>query len=1226
MNIVFPFSDELYFSAIEYIKRGAIGDIIFSRSNYQIKVQEETTKEWLWIFIHLNDIHQIEESLCPCEHFINKQTCVHIVAGYMFIFHSHPIPLHIRFEKSLWNSIFFYLFCLSEMENTSLSHNSGGYQLLNSKGDIVATLLTQNKKAKKEIKTLFFHRIAETEETSMKFSHLSQKELDLWRKKMPSKRFRYELSAWSDLAKRYMLHQEFGILPYITFNSLVNIPTTIFITLPTVTIKASLDKSIWSNLIPALSHYYLSSIIVYKFPNFLVKGMKYNRNTKKIIIEKEEIPTLESSQISITPEWNLIPNCGFIRVIGHSLFQKNELQGADIITLFEKYICEAATYLSDEILHIGIFPLQYDIYFDLKKYLHIETYLFSKGDLSKPDVGFFFPWIYKKGWYRVAGEIKKQKLVINSPDHIAQFIQEHAHWLTTFPGFVIHKMPMPFQPLLYTVEERGLRFYDQKKKYDPDKYIDLDKWIYLQHIGFYPKSNKSVSIYPGLFISNVDIPEFIHKYREELESIPKFFLEHNIFEEVGLEIYLNKQGNIEINSKYIFEKSYRNKNILQFFPYFYVVDEGFFQIPSGSIPEKYQKRQIIPKETESDFLQYELIKIRPYVLNLDTALQEPNKIVPQLIDITSPHTKEIHANIFYKTNLGRISLFKLWEAIQEKKKYILSEAGLIFLNQSRFSWLELLKKENFLSEEVVRLSPFLWIRLNSADPVMPPTNKDIGYKHWKTFTTNFFNISENKNLNTLGLQSTLRPYQKQGVEWLWFLYCHGLSGLLCDEMGLGKTHQVMGLLAAIQNHVIHEVRYLIVCPTSVIYHWEDLLEKFLPTFKILLFYGSKRSLNKIKHYNVVLTSYHLIRINREQLKKCFFEVVILDEIQIAKNYRAKIYKALEFVTHQSHMRVGLSGTPIENKLEELRALFDLVLPLYLPSESIFHKEFVIPIEREGNTEKQKQLQRMIQPFILRRSKKQVLKDLPEKVEEIIYCYLSEDQHQLYVQATNKYQSYIDEAFAKKQENYFHIFALFNVLKQICDHPKLVEKNQHGKGELTSGKWEFFIEIINEARLSKRKIVVFSQYVEMLHLMASYLKKQKIEYCLLTGSTRNRKAILEKFQSDPTVEVFLGSLKAAGLGITLTAASIVIHYDRWWNPAVENQATDRVYRYGQNRGVHVLKLVTKNTIEEHIHNLIEKKKNLFEGVLGFDNFDVGKKLNSEEILNLLRQVQRDLDYQ
>ncbi len=1225
MNILFPFSDKLVASAINYVKNGSIGEIIFSHSNYQIKVREKTTEQWLWIFIHLNQTYQLEESLCPCEQFMHHRICVHIVAGYIVIFHSHPEPLHIRFERSIWHAVFFHMFRVSEEENLALSQDSKGYYLLLSTGEIVCKISAHGDKAAKEIEEVFFYRVIETEETSMKFSHLPQEELELWRKKIPSQKLRYELSAWSDLAKRCMLEQEFHAFPKITFDTLAKIPSTIFIVLPTTSIQVSLNVLSWSTLILALSEY-PDAITVYRFPDFAIKRMLYKPNHKKIFIEKESLPPFETAVVPITQEWSFIPNTGFIAVTPNTLFKKSELTNGDIVILFNKYLPLVAKYLEDETLHIGIFPLQYDIYFDAQKHLHIDTYLFTKGDLSEPNSGFFPPWVYINGWYRVSGEIKKQKLLLTSPNDITEFIQTNSHWLTTFPGFVIHKMPMPFQPLLYVVEKEGLRFYDQKKKYDPDKYIDLGKWIYLKHIGFYPKSDKSVSIYPGLFIPNIDIPQFISKYHEELESISRFFLERTIFEEVGLKAYLNKQGNIEINPKYIFEKNYRNKEIQSFFPYFYVPSEGFFQIPSGLIPDKYQKKKIITKEFEAEFLQYELAKIEPYLLSLDSFIQEPNKISLQLVDIVSVHTKEIHVKIYYKSNLGNISPFKLWEAIQEKKKYLFSEAGLIFLNQSRFSWLQLLKKENFLEEETIILTPFLWIRLNSIEPIVPPNSQDIGYNHWKKFTSEFFNVKSNKDLNISGLRSTLRPYQKQGVEWLWFLYCHGLSGLLCDEMGLGKTHQVMGLLAAVQNYGTYGVRYLIICPTSVIYHWQDLLQKFLPTFKVLLFYGAKRSLDKFESYDVVLTSYHLIRINQEELKQCFFEIIVLDEIQIAKNYRAKIYKALRFVTHQSHMRIGVSGTPIENKLEELRALFDLVLPLYMPTEAIFHKEFVIPIEKEGNPDKKKQLQRMIHPFILRRSKKQVLQDLPEKVEEIIYCYLSEDQHRLYTQAIDKYRSYIDQAFAKKQENYFHIFALFNVLKQICDHPQLIDKNASSTSQLTSGKWEFFIEIINEARLSKRKVVVFSQYVEMLRLMASYLKKQKIEYCLLTGSTRNRKIVLEKFQNDPDVEIFLGSLKAAGVGITLTAASIVIHYDRWWNPAVENQATDRVYRFGQNRGVQVLKLVTKNTIEEHIHKLIERKKELFQGVLGFDDFDLGKNLNSEEILNLLRQVEKDLDYE
>lgn len=1225
MNIVFPFSEKLLSSAINYVKNGFIGEVIFSHSNYQIKVREKTAGQWLWIFIHLNDTYQLGESLCPCEQFINDQVCVHIVAGYVVIFHSYPEPLHIRFERSIWHAIFSHMFRVSEEKDIILSQSREGYDLLRSTGDIICKLVIHGDKAAKDIKELFFHRVIETEETSMKFSHLPQEELELWRKKIPSQKLRYELSVWSDLAKRCMLEQEFHSSPKIAFDTIAKIPTTIFISLPTLSIHASLNSLMWSSLIPSLTEY-PDAITVYSFPDFSIKWMLYKPTDKKIIIEKESLLPFKTTFIPITQEWSFIPNIGFIAVKPNTLFKKRELTNREIVILFNKYISLVAKYLKDETLHMGIFPLQYDIYFDVQNQLHIDAYLFRKGDLSQLNSGFFFPWVYTNGWYRVSGEVKQQKLLLTSSTHITEFIQFNSHWLTTFPGFVIHKMPMPFQPLLYVIEKEGLRFYDQKRKYDPDKYVDLGKWIYLQDIGFYPKSDKSVSIYPGLFIPNRDIPQFISKYHEELESIPNFFLERTIFQEVGLEVYLNEQGNIEINPKYIFEKNFRNKEIQSFFPYFYIPGEGFFLIPSGLIPEKYKKKKVITKESEAEFLQYELPKIEPYLLSLDTFIQEPNKISLQLVDIVSPHEKEIHIKIYYKSNLGKILPFKLWKAIQDKKKYLFTEAGLIFLNQSRFYWLQLLKKENFLEKDTIVLPPFLWIRLNSIEPISPPHSQHIGYKHWKKFTSEFFKVQTNKNLNISGLKSTLRPYQKQGVEWLWFLYCHGLSGLLCDEMGLGKTHQVMGLLAAVQNYVKDSVRYLIICPTSVIYHWQDLLEKFLPTFKVLLFYGAKRSLDKFKSYDVVLTSYHLIRINREELKGCFFEIIVLDEIQIAKNYRAKIYKALRFVTHQSHMRLGLSGTPIENKLEELRALFDIVLPSYMPTEAIFHKEFVIPIEKEGNPDKKKQLQRMIHPFILRRSKKQVLQDLPEKVEEIIYCYLSEDQHRLYTEAIDKYRSYIDQALAKKHENYFHIFALFNVLKQICDHPQLINKNAPPASHLTSGKWEFFIEIINEARLSKRKVVVFSQYVEMLRLMASHLKKQKIEYCLLTGSTRNRKTVLEKFQNDPNVEIFLGSLKAAGLGITLTAASIVIHYDRWWNPAVENQATDRVYRFGQNRGVQVLKLVTKNTIEEHIHNLIERKKELFQGVLGFDDFNLGKNLNSEEILNLLRQVEKDLDYE
>lgn len=281
-------------------------------------------------------------------------------------------------------------------------------------------------------------------------------------KKIPSQKLRYELSVWSDLAKRCMLEQEFHAFPKITFDTIAKIPDTIFIVLPTISIQVSLNVLIWPTLIPSLLEY-PDAITVYRFPGFTIKRMLYKPTDKKIIIEKENLPAFETALIPITTDWSFIPNNGFIAVKPNTLFQKSELTNGDIVILFNKYLPLFAKYLEDETLHIGIFPLQYNIYFDAQKHLHIDTYLFIKGDLSEPNSGFFPPWVYINGWYRVSGEMKKQKLLLTSSSHITEFIQANSHWLTTFPGFVIHKMPMPFQPLLYVVEKEGLKFYDQKK-------------------------------------------------------------------------------------------------------------------------------------------------------------------------------------------------------------------------------------------------------------------------------------------------------------------------------------------------------------------------------------------------------------------------------------------------------------------------------------------------------------------------------------------------------------------------------------------------------------------------------------------------------------------------------------------------------------------------------------------------------------------------------------------
>ncbi|MBS0627174.1 MAG: DEAD/DEAH box helicase, partial [Verrucomicrobia bacterium] len=516
------------------------------------------------------------------------------------------------------------------------------------------------------------------------------------------------------------------------------------------------------------------------------------------------------------------------------------------------------------------------------------------------------------------------------------------------------------------------------------------------------------------------------------------------------------------------------------------------------------------------------------------------------------------------------------------------------------------------------------IRLQSTEIVSLAPGEGERAEATKKAFTDFQSCQGFRPFSTEGLKSQLRGYQETGVRWLWFLYCYGLSGILCDEMGLGKTHQAMALLAAAFNDQSTKGRFLVVCPTSVIYHWQELFRQFLPSLRVYVFYGQYRQVEKLEDsYDVLLTSYGMIRSERKNLERIPFSVGIYDELQQAKNARSQIHRALRGL--QVKMAVGLTGTPIENKITDIKALFDLVLPQYLPSDSYFKEHFLMPIEKEGDTYKKQLLSKMIRPFVLRRKKTEVLLELPEKVEEIAYCDLSSEQKSLYAEVFSSSQKGIRQEMEKSSGSNMgvHIFALFSKLKQICDHPCLALGDIEDFHEHSSGKWDLFVELLQEARESHQKVVVFTQYLKMMDIIKMYLESQSIEYAEIRGSTRDRGSQLKKFKEDPQCEVFIASLQAAGVGIDLTAASVVIHYDRWWNPAKENQATDRVHRMGQSRGVQVFKLVTKKTIEERIHDVINQKLGLLDEVVGFDDQFIIKHFSKEEILSLFSSIEEDI---
>jgi superfamily II DNA or RNA helicase len=468
-----------------------------------------------------------------------------------------------------------------------------------------------------------------------------------------------------------------------------------------------------------------------------------------------------------------------------------------------------------------------------------------------------------------------------------------------------------------------------------------------------------------------------------------------------------------------------------------------------------------------------------------------------------------------------------------------------------------------------------------------------------------------------GLNSPLRPYQEKGAEWLRFLFENGFGGLLCDDMGLGKTHEVMAFMVGLQEQRYADGPFLVVCPTTVLSHWDHKLRVFAPSLRPVVYYGVDRDLDAaMGPGDVLITSYGILRRDIERLSAFPFVAAFFDEIQNIKNPETLAYQAA--INIRTPMKLGLTGTPIENRLMELKALFDLTLPGYLGTDTGFDESYVKPIETDPESPRADALARLISPFTLRRKKETVLDDLPPKIEDYRTCRLSEDQVKLYRDAIESRGSGLLASLNNKDETipYIHIFALLNLLKQICNHPAMMKDQWDAYDKVASGKWELFKELLGEGLDSGQKVVVYSQFVGMIHIMARFLETQGIGFVALTGKSRKRGEIIARFNDDPDCRVYLGSLKAGGVGIDLVAASVVIHYDMWWNAAREDQATDRVHRIGQRRGVQVFKLITEGTLEEKIAALVQRKRDLMDSVVKETDPGMLKTFSREELIDLL----------
>lgn len=570
-------------------------------------------------------------------------------------------------------------------------------------------------------------------------------------------------------------------------------------------------------------------------------------------------------------------------------------------------------------------------------------------------------------------------------------------------------------------------------------------------------------------------------------------------------------------------------------------------------------------------------------------------------------------------DIDQDELLQILQSYQRKKKYYrLRNGDFIAINEKDIEMLSQMM-------EVLQLSPKEFVKGNMKIPMYRALylnkmleqgeniylNRD---KHFRELIKEFKMVEDSDFEVPTSLNSVMRNYQMQGFKWMKTLEQYGFGGILADDMGLGKTLQMISvLLSSKESGQLGTA--LIVSPASLVYNWKEEFAKFAPTLNVTLVVGNQDERAEIiKNYqnsDVLVTSYDLIKRDVAEYEGAKFNYQVLDEAQYIKNHSTAAAKSVKLIN--SKHRYALTGTPIENRLSELWSIFDYLMPGFLYGYETFRKQFETPIVKYNEDVASERLKKMVSPFILRRLKGDVLKDLPDKMEEIRYARLDAEQQQLYDAQVIHMRDVIANQDAQDfEKSKLQILAEITKIRQICCDPELLFERYTGG----SAKRLACMELIQSAIEAEHKMLVFSQFTSMLELLEQDLKKQNIKYYKITGATSKEKRVemVSAYNSDET-PVFLISLKAGGTGLNLTGADVVIHYDPWWNQAVQNQATDRAHRIGQTRVVSVYKLIVKDTIEEKIIKMQESKKDLADSILSGETGGI-TQMSKEELLELL----------
>jgi len=469
------------------------------------------------------------------------------------------------------------------------------------------------------------------------------------------------------------------------------------------------------------------------------------------------------------------------------------------------------------------------------------------------------------------------------------------------------------------------------------------------------------------------------------------------------------------------------------------------------------------------------------------------------------------------------------------------------------------------------------------------------------------------------LAGTLRPYQKKGVDWLRFLEVNGFCGLLADEMGLGKTLQTLTWLQLARHDKEAAGRpSLVVCPTSLVDNWAEEAQRFVPDMRVLTLTGADRheKWDRLSSCDLAVTSYALLRRDLDRLLQQHFSVAVLDEAQHIKNRSTRNAVAAKRI--KACHRLVLTGTPIENSVLDLWSIMDFLMPGYLGNHETFRANYERAIARGGAeaVPAQTKLRRKLQPFLMRRLKTQVAKDLPPKIEKVSMCELTDDQRVTYRELLESSRRRIGDMVKQRGFNRCRMEILTTLmrLRQVCCHLDLLKLPDFAP-QHPSGKMDLFFELLDEALDGGHRVLVFSQFVSMLRILREQMNRRKIKTCYLDGATKDRMKVVHRFNTKRDIPAFLISLKAGGTGLNLTGADMVIHFDPWWNPAVEDQATDRAHRIGQKRTVYSMKLITRGTVEEKVLALQRKKKSVINATVESDE-QVMRSLSWEDVRELI----------